>query len=166
MSDYIVKPMESEAEMEGKAYVHYKSWQETYPALVDPDYLAGMTLERCIEIARKWPDSLLVAKDGERVVGFVGYGAYRDDTLPRTGEIYALYVLAAYHGRGIGRALMNAAVAKLSGYQKIALWVLKGNERAVRFYESYGFRPDGTEAEIILGAPNMELRMILTPSVP
>ena len=61
---------------------------------------------------------------------------------------------------------MSAAVAKLSGYEKIALWVLKGNERAVRFYESYGFRPDGTEAEIMLGAPNTELRMIFAPSAP
>ena len=62
--------------------------------------------------------------------------------------------------QGLGYALMNAAVEKLSAYEKIAVWVLKGNERAIRFYERYGFRFDGTEAEIMLGTPNTELRMI------
>jgi len=40
------------------------------------------------------------------------------------------------------------------------VWVLKGNERAIRFYERYGFRFDGTEQEIKLGTSNTELRMI------
>lgn len=55
---------------------------------------------------------------------------------------------------------MNAALEKLSAYRKIAVWVLKGNDRAIRFYERYGFRFDGTEADIMLGTPNKELRMI------
>jgi len=38
--------------------------------------------------------------------------------------------------------------------------VLKGNDRAIKFYERYGFRFDGTEQEIMLGTPNTELRMI------
>lgn len=152
--------MEPGAETEGKAYVHYRSWHETYPGLVDASYLEGVTLEECTEIARQWPDNILVAKDGARVIGFAGYGAYRDDSLPAHGEIYALYVLAAYQGKGVGRALADAALERLSGYSKIALWVLEGNARAIRFYERYGFRCDGTRAEILLGAPNMELRMI------
>ena len=96
----------------------------------------------------------------QKVVGFAGYGAYRDDTLPDCGEVFAIYVLAAYHGQGIGYALMNAAIEKLSAYKKIAVWVLKGNERAIRFYERCGFRFDGAEEQIMLGVPNIELRMI------
>lgn len=160
MREYIIKRMESEDEINGKGYVHYKSWLETYAGLIDGEYLAKHTLEKCTEIAHKWPDHILVAKDGERVVGFVGYGAYRDDTLPAHGEVYALYVLAEYHGRGIGYALMNAAFRELCAYPKIAVWVLKGNDRAIRFYERYGFRFDGTQEEITLGTPNQELRMI------
>lgn len=160
MQKYIIKKMESENEIEGKGYVHYQSWQETYPGLVDRGYLERLTLGKCTAMAHRWPDNILVAKDGEKVVGFVGYGASRDDTLPACGEVFAIYVLAEYQGRKIGYALMNAALEKLSAYQRIAIWVLKGNDHAIRFYERYGFRFDGTEAEIMLGTPNRELRMI------
>lgn len=155
-----VAPMKTEAEVAGKAYVHWKSWQETYAGLIDPQYLAEFTLEKCQRIATRWGDHLLVAKDGERVVGFVGYGAYRDDTLAETGEVYSIYVLREYHGRQVGRALMDAALKKLATYPRVAVWVLKGNERAIRFYQKVGFVFDGTEAEILLGTPNTELRMI------
>ena len=34
---------------DGKGYVHWKSWQETYAGLVDADYLSSrMTLEKCM----------------------------------------------------------------------------------------------------------------------
>ena len=56
--------------------------------------------------------------------------------------------------------LMNAAFERLAEYPKVAVWVLKGNDRAIRFYERYGFRFDGAEAEIMLGSPNTELRMV------
>lgn len=160
MGNYVIKKMESEAEIEGKAYVHYKSWQETYAGLIDTEYLKGMTLQKCTAIARKWTDDILVAKDGEKVIGFVGYGAYRDGTLPEHGEVYGIYVLAEYHGTKVGYELMNAALKMLSEYRRIALCVLKGNDRAIRFYERYGFRFDETEKEILLGTPNTELRMI------
>ena len=55
---------------------------------------------------------------------------------------------------------MNAALNKLIGYKKIAVWVLKDNNKAIRFYERYGFRFDGTDTEIMLGTPNTEQRMI------
>lgn len=160
MSGYLLKIMESEDEINGKGYVHYKSWHETYSELADKSYMEGITHEKCTEIAHRWPDNIIVAKDGDNVIGFVGYGAYRDNSLPEHGEIFALYVLKKYHGQKVGYDLMNAALEKLSGYKKIAVWVLKGNDRAIRFYEKYGFCFDGKEAEIKLGTPNTELRMI------
>ena len=160
MDNYIIKPMESEDEINGKGYVHYKSWHETYTGLIDANYLDRHTLEKCTAIAHKWQDNILVAKDRETVIGFVGYGPYRDETLPTHGEVFALYVLAEYRGKKIGYELMNAALNELSDYNKVAVWVLKGNERAISFYKRYGFHFDGTEAEIMLGTPNTELRMI------
>ncbi|MDE6421031.1 MAG: 2-C-methyl-D-erythritol 4-phosphate cytidylyltransferase [Lachnospiraceae bacterium] len=157
---YRIKLMESEEEIKGKAYVHYKSWHETYTGLVDAEYLKSITLEGCTEIAYKWPDNIIVSKDGDKVIGFVGCGAYRDGTLPDHGEIFSIYVLEEYHGKKVGYELMNAAFEKLADYKKIAVWVLKGNDRAIRFYERYGFQCDGAETEIILGVPNTELRMI------
>lgn len=160
MCRYLIKKMEGEKEIAGKAYVHFKSWHETYTDLVDAEYLKGITLEKCMETAHRWTDNIIVAKDGDQVIGFAGFGAYRDSTLPGHGEIYSIYVLEKYHGQKVGFELMNAAFQRLSDYDKIAVWVLKGNDRAIHFYERYGFRFDGTETEIMLGAPNTELRMI------
>lgn len=160
MCKYTIKVMESEDEINGKAYVHYKSWHETYTNLVDSEYMKGITLEKCEKIANKWRENILVAKDGDKVIGFVSYGAYRDNTLCDHGEVYAIYVLKEYHGLKVGYSLMNAALNKLADYKKIAIWVLKDNSKAIRFYERYGFRFDGTDAQIVLGTPNIEQRMI------
>lgn len=148
-------------DMDGKAYVHWKCWQETYAGLIDPGYLKGqITLAFCQDIARKWPDSILVAKLDGTVVGFVGYGPCRDPALSHMGEIYSIYVLRACQKQKIGYALMNAAFERLHTFSDIAVWVLQGNEPAIRFYERYGFAFDGISQEIDLGTPSMELRMI------
>lgn len=157
-----IVPMLADEDINGKGYVHWKSWHETYTGLVDPAYMEKLTLEKCIETAYRWPQNLLVAKDGSKVIGFVGYGVHRDDTITDCGEVFSIYVLAAYHGQKVGYELMNAAFEKLADYDKVAVWVLKGNDKAIRFYEKYGFRFDGTEKEIMLGTPNTELRMVYT----
>ena len=160
----VIKPMEFDEEIKGKAYVHWKAWQEAYAGIIDQTYLDNFTLEKCTQIAYRWPDNLFVAKDGDTVVGFVGYGAYRDAFLPETGEVYAIYILKEYYGKGVGAALMQAALEKLSGYREIAIWVLEENSRAIRFYEKCGFRFDGTKARITLGSELTEVRMILKNS--
>jgi ribosomal protein S18 acetylase RimI-like enzyme len=161
MGEYTIVPMRTDEEISGKAFVHFQSWHETYEGLVDGEYMKTVTLERCEQIARAWRDNLLVAKDGNKVIGFAGYGRYRDETMAEYGEIFALYVLRAYQGRKVGIALMNEAVERLAAHPAICLWVLKGNEKAIRFYEKYGFRFDGTEQEILLGTPCIEQRMVL-----
>ncbi len=61
------------------------------------------------------------------------------------GEVFALYVLPEYHGTGVGRQLMDAALGALDAYPKVCLWAVKGNGRAVRFYEKCGFHLTGEE---------------------
>ncbi len=153
----IIKAMETEAEIRGKAYVHWKSWQEAYPGLVSPAYLEKLSLEKCEEIAFRRPENTLVAKDGERVLGFVCYGGGDD---PDTGEIFALYVLAAYYGTGLGRRLMDAGLERLRDCPEVRLWVLQGNARAIRFYEKCGFRSDGAEKKLpALSAREIRMRL-------
>ena len=161
MSEILIKPMDTDAETEGKAYVHWKAWQEAYAGIVDPGYLAALTLDKCREIARRWPDRILVAKDGERVVGFAGYGSYRDETLPDTGEVHSIYILGEYYGTGVGRRLMDTALEKLEGFGRAALWVLEDNKRAIRFYEKCGFQPDGARKILRLGTEIGAIRMVL-----
>lgn len=160
MSRISIVPMVTEEDIDGKAYVHWKSWHETYPSLIDSEFMKTITIEKCESIAHRRTDNILIAKAGDKVVGFVGYGEYRYDTLKDCGEVFAIYVLADCYGKKVGYELMNAAFEKLTDYKTIAVWVLKGNERAIKFYERYGFCFDGTEKEIMLGTPNTELRMI------
>lgn len=56
---YLIKPMETEAEMDGKGYVHWKSWQETYTGLIDQEYLTNhQTLEKSLLTAHRSPATL------------------------------------------------------------------------------------------------------------
>ena len=157
--DIIIKPMETEDEFRGKAFVHWKSWQESYAGIVDAGYLARMTLEGCEEKAFRWRDNIFVAKDGERVVGFVGYGAARGEE--GAGEVYALYVLEEYQHRGVGYALMRRALDELKGCRVVYLWLFAENKKALSFYEHVGFRLDGTEKELVMGTPVKGVRMTM-----
>ena len=135
--------METDADIRGKAYVHWASWHDTYPGMVSREYLNAFTLEKCEKSAFLWRDGVLVARDMGRVIGFVGYGESRE--LPDCGEIYALYVLAEYRGRGVGSRLLQAGLEQLRTYSRVCLWALRDNKRAIRFYEARGFRVDGAE---------------------
>ena len=154
-----IKKMETEEETRGKAYVHWCAWHEAYPGLVGQEYLNKLTLEKCEKIAFDWPDNLMIAKDAGRVIGFVGYGD-RGEEAPDIGEIFALYILSEYYGKGVGQQLMKAALQQMRGYQQICLWVLKENQRAIRFYQKCGFCPDGEEIYSTTVAAS-EIRMIL-----
>ena len=160
----LVKKMESDAEIKGKAFVHWKAWQEAYPGIVPQSYLDKFTLEKREATAYQWLDNVLIAKDGERVVGFIGYGKYRNDELPKTGEVYAIYVLSQYWGQGVGSQLMREALNRLRDFPQTAVWGLKENHRAIRFYERFGYRFDGREEMLMLDAPVTEARMILKRS--
>ena len=87
-------------------------------------------------------DYCLVAQEGDAVMGAVwvrnieGYGSVDGDT-----PEFAISVLPAYRGRGIGTALMRAMLAHLkeSGAARASLAVQKDNY-ALRMYRSVGFR--------------------------
>ena len=157
--DIFIKPMETEDEIRGKAYVHWKSWQESYRGIVDQGYLDRMTISRCEEMASRYPENTLVAKDGARVIGFACAGAVNGEI--DAGEVYALYVLEEYQKRGIGYALMREALSLLKGCRVVYLWAFKENAKARRFYERVGFRQDGTEKELVLGSPVKGIRMTM-----
>lgn len=160
----VIKPMETLEEIEGKASVHYRAWQEAYPGIVDQSFLDGRTEEMSRQQAQRAFEngiSTIIAKDGEEVVGFADYGRYRGNDLEDAGEVFAIYVLKAYYGRGAGHALMQRALEAMKDCKQIAVWVLTGNERAIQFYERCGYRFDGQQQTMILGTPVTEARMVL-----
>ncbi len=138
-----------------KAYIHYKTWIDTYSGLIGPQFLAHQTLEKCRSIARRWPQNTLVADCSGETVGFGCYIRHPDGS----GEINAIYILKEFHGMGIGKKLMNALMEQLGGCTPVSLWVLQGNDQAIGFYQHCGFCFDGTYKPIF-GSSATELRMI------
>ena len=156
-----IVPAVTDEDIRGKAYVHWRSWHEAYAGIVPDAYLDRLTLEKCEEIALRWRDNVIVAKDAGRVIGFAGYGdAPSDGAENADGELFALYVLAEYHGRGVGRALTDEALRLLGKRRRVRLEVLADNARAIRFYEKCGFRRSGKSRTIDLGAPLEAIEMI------
>jgi ribosomal protein S18 acetylase RimI-like enzyme len=128
------------------AWVHIRSWQAAYGDILEPSWLAALSVE---ERAGRWRQILSAAEsqaaisrqDGA-VTGFVSFGRCRDEGAAASqGEILALYVAPAYWGRGTGRALLAHAASQLEaeGFHAISLWVLSANLRGRKFYESCGF---------------------------
>ena len=159
-----IVPMTSEDEVRGKAYVHFRAWKDAYRGLVDQGYLDARTLELSERFALKAFKSgfaTLLAKDGDRVVGFADYGPCRDEDLLEAGEVYAIYLLEPYYRQGIGTMLMRGALAHMAECSRVVVWVLEGNDRAISFYRSFGFAFDGRAKTLELGTPVTELRMTL-----
>ena len=155
----IIKTMEIPEEIEGKSLVHWQTWREAYDDLLPEEFQETMTLDRCRFFSQKYPENTLIAMDGKKVVGFISYGNYRDETI-KAGEIIALYVLKDYYGKGVSKQLMHAAFVALDQFSEIYLWVLKDNKRAIAFYQKMGFTFDGQEQILELGKPVKELRMM------
>lgn len=142
------------------AMVHVLTWQTSYRGLIPDGLLDSLAIEPRAEywrrtIARADPaHPVWVATIDDHVVGFTDAGPSRDpDANPAIGELYAIYVLAEYQGRGIGQALLGVAASWLAQrYRSATLWVLESNERSRRFYELSGWRFDGTLKREALGS--------------
>ena len=148
--------------------VHVRTWQATYRGLLPQPFLDGLDAAQRGEYWEQYlsedagpGETVLVAEEDGVVVGFAGVGALRDEDANGKGEVRAIYLLAEHWGRGLGRALMDAALNSLrqAGYRQATLWVLDTNARARQFYEAGGWAPDGvTKQDDARGFPITEVR--------
>jgi len=81
-----------------------------------------------------------VALDGENPVGLV-LGGVKDFDGVKTMRCGTLCIDPAYRGKGVSDALfsLHEKSAKESGCRQMFLEVIKGNDRAVSFYEKKGY---------------------------
>jgi GNAT superfamily N-acetyltransferase len=107
---------------------------------------------------------LLVAVEGDQVVGLAAYGpAEQSDASPEgpTTELLTLLVEPRWGRRGHGSRLLAAVtdLARASGAVRCAAWVAEADTVTARFLESTGWEQDGWSRTLDAdGRPLRELR--------
>jgi RimJ/RimL family protein N-acetyltransferase len=147
-------------------------------------YMAGIVAEKLdtitrrtvptIEEEREWilktaenPHSvILLALDGARVVGLLDIQGGTRPVDSHSG-LLGISVAGDRRGRGVGRALLQAAIAEAKswpGLCRIELLVVARNAGAIRLYESVGFVREGLKVKGInlRGTPEDDVAMALT----
>lgn len=150
------------------ATIHVEAWRVAYQGIVPDEVLRALSIEQRHAVWRQNLEAAepftWIAEDGDTALGWISAARSRDaDATPSTGEIWAVYVDPGHWSQGVGRALCAAGEQELlrRGFTDVTLWVLKDNERALRFYRANGFIRD-TCAERVLqrgGAALNEVRM-------
>lgn len=133
------------ADAEEIARVHVQCWQESYADLLPAEFLKNLSADARVvqwQQAISDPDVFVLAvREAGRIVGFVSCGPAREGTAKGAdGEIFAIYILKAFHGRKIGRSLI-AASARFwlsKGGRNLIVLSMAGNNPATAFYEALG----------------------------
>ena len=104
--------------------------------------------------------------DGDTLVGIVGFARESLLKMAHKGRVWGLYVATSARGRGLARALMQAALAHARatpGIAKVTLDVDAANVAAIALYESLGFVAFAREADAmrVAGQPREDLQMHL-----
>lgn len=102
------------------------SWREKFwaGALTDPKYREN---------------TVAVATHEGALVGIAMAGPASGGT-NEPQQLHLLYAYAAFHGSGMGAALLNAVIDPT---EPASLWVADPNPRAQAFYRKNGFATDG-----------------------
>jgi GNAT superfamily N-acetyltransferase len=168
-------------DVEAMSYIHSRTWKSAYASFLTCEYLDNLTDEGWIPIFRRAlmnniheaavfeTDGILTGcitfgkgRTGQTCNFAAGQGGVCKD-MPselgtcgcneNCGEIISLYVLPEYWSSKQGYQLTGFAVDRLrnQGFNSCYLWVIKGNERAERFYRKFGFKSTGELAAVNLG---------------
>jgi ribosomal protein S18 acetylase RimI-like enzyme len=150
--------------------IHVETWRSAYAGIMPAEYLAKLSVEaRTKGWTQAWersPRDLLVAETGGNVVGWSFSALAREGDDAVLGEVFALYVLPEWQGRGHGAALM-AAIEEDFRRRRVTvsvLRVLEANQPARGFYARRGYATDGpAKAEVFgeLALPVLRYRKIL-----
>ncbi|GGA61814.1 GNAT family N-acetyltransferase [Ornithinibacillus halotolerans] len=116
-----------------------QSWNATYegiiPNNIQENFLKAAYSDEMMQ-RRLEGSFLFVVEVDQNVVGFANFSPVKEG-----GEIElgAIYLLPEYQGKGIGSALLETGINKISGIKDIYINVEKDNQIGKTFYEAKGF---------------------------
>jgi GNAT superfamily N-acetyltransferase len=158
---------------EQMARVNAAGWREGYRGIVPDDrldHLPEADWERQMRAGLSEPRLDSFTRTAELDGEFAGYcfvaapGRDQPDE-SNVAELVAIYVEPRLWRRGVGRALIGAAIdhtAELS-YECLLLWTFEQNQRALGFYRAAGFEPDGARRPFVpIGTPTIRMRRMLS----
>jgi len=142
MSGYVVRQISEDDIVGFHAAVESVALERLYLASFEAFPFDGTVAFVREAMAQGYP--LLVAIADSRVVGWC-------DIQPEGRPLYAhvgvlgLGVRAEYRGQGMGRALIDAALAaaRARGFERVELQARASNARALHLYERFGFVHEG-----------------------
>jgi phosphinothricin acetyltransferase len=113
-------------------------------------------LPRSLEEQREWlaarsgAHAVVVAEDGDEVIGFASLSPWRSRPAYATSVEDSVYVHRDHQGRGVGRLLLTEllAVARAHGFHAVFARIVGGHASSIRLHESVGFEVVGTEREV------------------
>lgn len=127
-------------EVEAVALLARTVWQATYPALISQAQIDAMLADRYA--AARIRDQLDTPRHAWWVIGTPLAGFAHVELIDDAAKLDKLYVHPARQRLGLGSALLDVAAewAREQGRAVLRLQVNRGNARALRAYEKYGFR--------------------------
>jgi L-amino acid N-acyltransferase YncA len=92
----------------------------------------------------------LVARDGDRVVGWIALSPVSERAVYRGVAELSVYVAAGARGRGVGRALLEHLIvdSEADGIWTLQAGVLAENEASLGLHRACGFREIGRRERI------------------
>ncbi len=101
-------------------------------------------VERLEDLIKKHPDNIIVA---DHKTNLVGVAEIEFDKKCPIGTLVApelnkLYILEWFCGKGVGSNLLKEAenIVRSKGIDKMWVWMLESNARAISFYEKHGYK--------------------------
>ena len=137
------------ADAEFIAHISHLTFNETFAkdntkSNMDKFFKEQFTKEKLMgEVALK-ENTFLLAYHGKQIVGYVKLNegqVPKELSNPCAIEIERLYAIQKYIGKGVGKLLMNTSLIKARQMNKEVIWlgVWEKNDRAISFYQNWGF---------------------------
>lgn len=127
----------------------YKTYDGTFGPMNSPDVIKSY-LEKSFDLDKLRNELVNTYSRfyflyaGKELAGYLKlneFEAQTDINDPQSLEIERIYVAKEFQGRGLGRTLMNMAIAVGNDLGKSYLWlgVWEKNEKGIEFYKKQGF---------------------------